>query len=72
MNVRWNSIVVLASRAREGEFRKPSNSVVFKFVQVAGRLEFRTSEHRELLDSKVCIDNFSSFIETKIHFAGRQ
>ena len=64
--------MVLASWAGEGEFRKPSNSVVFKFVQVAGRLEFRTSEHHELLDSKVSIDNFNSFIETKIYFAGRQ
>lgn len=49
----------------------PSNSRVFKCVQVTGPLELRTSEHHELLNSEVNIDEFNTLIETKIYFAGR-
>lgn len=49
----------------------PSNSWVFKCVQVAGPLELRTSEHHELLNSEVNMTNSIPSLETKIYFAGR-
>lgn len=48
------------------DFRKPSTSLVFRFVHVPGHLEFRTSEHHKLLNIEVNIDKFISLIETKI------
>lgn len=48
------------------DFKKPSNSLIFKFVPVSGHLEFRTSEHHKLLNIEINIDKFSSLIDTKI------
>lgn len=68
MNGRCNSALVLSSWGWVSDLTE----AVFKFVHVAGCSEFRTSEHHELLSIEVHIDNFNSFMETKIYSADRQ